>query len=98
MPLLLCYSRTGLKNILQQITAGKAKNILKNYLESVARSREKSLKTAEVVTITFALAHWLVLEEEAGMVTAWVDGKAMVDTAWQEVMTVKEAETVSVLA
>ena len=43
-------------------------------------------------------SHWLVLEEEAGMVTAWVDGEAMVDTAWEEVMTVKEAETVSLLA
>ena len=30
-----------------------------------------------------------VLEEEAGMATAWVDGEAMVDTAWEEVMTVK---------
>ena len=28
---------------------------------------------------------------------AWVDGEAMVDTAWEEVMTVKGAETVSVL-
>ena len=37
------------------------------------------------------------LDVVAVVITAWVDGEAMVDTAWEEVMTVMGAETVCVL-